>query len=88
MVVPHWKEAVVASPLGLTAPFRAAEVAVTLVATFVVAVGSAVPVVPKVAVQALSASRVTCPSEVSPLHPAKIEPASGVAVRVTAVPAL
>ena len=41
-----------------------------------------------VAVQFLSASIVTCPSKVSPLHPAKVEPASGVAVRVTDVPAL
>ena len=41
-----------------------------------------------VAVTFLSAFIVTCPFEVSPLHPAKVEPASGVAVRVTAVPAV
>jgi hypothetical protein len=41
----------------------------------------------KVAVQALAASMVTAPSEqsASPVHPVKVEPAVGVAVRVTVV---
>lgn len=41
-----------------------------------------------VAVQVLSASIVTCPSvqSTSPLHPAKVELTSGVAVMVTCVP--
>ncbi len=42
----------------------------------------------KVAVQVLATFIVTEPSEqsASPLHPAKVEPVAGVAVRVTIVP--
>ena len=44
---PHWKEAVVASPLGLALPFIVPPLVVMLVAALVTAVG-AVPVVPVV----------------------------------------
>jgi hypothetical protein len=93
LLVPHWNQAVVASPFGVTVPFNVPPVEVTELAAPVVATG-APPAGLKVALTARAALIVTLHVELvpalaqSPPQPPNSEPDDADAVSVTPVPAL